>query len=330
MTRVLVLGAGGAAANGFCRALRMAGDYYLIGTNCNSDDLELAETDERHVIWPAANPHYAERLCEVAAQVKPDLVHAQPDVEVAKLSELRENLPVFLPSASAIRVCHNKWLSHCAWWNHAIEQPWTYWITTRGDLGRAISAHGQVWIRHINGAGGAGSIVTDDPVFAAKWIDRHDGWSRFTAAEVLGKKTCTWTSIWKDGELCVYQGRLRESWGYGRNSPTGVSGITGTARTFSSKPLDNVGERAVRAIDKVPNGIYSVDCVISKNGHDWVPTEINIGRFHTTVPEFFARAGFNIADAYVKIALGATYHVANPLPSGRRWLRTMDKEPVLI
>ena len=47
--RVLLLGAGGPAANGFARSLRLAGDYHIIGANQNRDDLLLAECDEAHV-----------------------------------------------------------------------------------------------------------------------------------------------------------------------------------------------------------------------------------------------------------------------------------------
>jgi hypothetical protein len=68
------------------------------------------------------------------------------------------------------------------------------------------------------------------------------------------------------------------------------------------------------------------------------PTEINIGRFFTTAPEFFARAGFNMAHLYyVKIGSGKlVWHSRamgpaswNPLPDGKRWIRGMDRPPVL-
>ena len=62
----------------------------------------------------------------------------------------------------------------------------------------------------------------------------------------------------------------------------------------------------------------------------WNPTEINIGRFHTTVPEFFARAGMNIADIYCRAYFREERGPIPPLPDGFKWLRTMDKEPVCL
>ena len=56
-------------------------------------------------------------------------------------------------------------------------------------------------------------------------------------------------------------------------------------------------------------------------------TEINCGRFFTT-SNFFAHAGTNMPDIYIKLAFGEPIpHIApyNPLPEDLWWIRMIDK-----
>lgn len=332
MRTVLVMGAGGAAANGFCRALQMAGGYRLVGTNCDRNDLLLAETDHTELTPTPDSDEWADTVRGLVAKYEVDLIHAQPDEEVAALSYMRD-VPTFLPDPVTVKVCQDKWLSHARWRTRPhIPQPRTYQVFFPDDVRNAIRELGEVWLRRVNGAGGAGSVRTGDPSFAVKWIDRQDGWGRFTAAEVLTSQTATWTSLWCDGRLVACQGRRRASWAYAKNTASGVSGITGIGETYGGTQLAIVGAFAVKAITNHPHGLFGVDCAYDRDG-DLNPTEINVGRFHTTVPEFFAQAGFNIADLYVRTGLGEVetrYENNNPLADGYRWLRTMDKPPVLV
>jgi hypothetical protein len=67
-------------------------------------------------------------------------------------------------------------------------------------------------------------------------------------------------------------------------------------------------------------------------------TEINIGRFFTTVPGVLRKAGFNMAAVYADLCVGH-YSVAaqrlaarplNPIADGVKWIRAMDREPILV
>ena len=62
------------------------------------------------------------------------------------------------------------------------------------------------------------------------------------------------------------------------------------------------------------------------------PTEINIGRFFTTV-YFFTAAGLNMPAIYKDIALYNRFPTfekkINPLPDGLLWIRGMDRFPRL-
>lgn len=340
--KVLVLGAGGAAANGFSRALRLADNYQLVGANCDRDGLALAEVDEKHFLPHSSEPAYASGLLRLVERTRPDLVHAQNDEELAVVARLRDQLPVFLPSDDAIHRCQNKWLSYVAWRTAGIPQPETFRACFSDDI-REFAARVTVWLRPMKGAGGRGSLCTDDPDLAVRWLDHVNGWGTYTAAQTLSSRTITCQTLWYEGKLVCSQQRRRVSWHNSRSTPTGVTGSTGIGETCYDDEAQEIALRAVRVIDEKPHGLYGVDMAYN---HDGIPprdgresglgapnpTEINVGRFFTTVPEFYARAGMNIADLYCRIAAGEnppSSAILNPLPDGLRWVRGMDCSPVL-
>jgi predicted ATP-grasp superfamily ATP-dependent carboligase len=330
--RVMVLGAGGPAGIGFCRALRKAGGYHLIGVDLNRDNLEVAEVDERlH--------GSARKIRELCEQAEPDFVHAQPDQEVALLSGFRHTLDelgvrYYLPSGNSIRICQDKWDSYRIWEDAHLPVPKTYLMRTEADLARRFDRP-EFFLRRRLGAGGADSFISDSVDAGRDWINRRDGWGLFTAAEVLPGPTVTVQTLWYEGELLFSQGRSRLAWTHGDRGSALVS------ETVSDEEADAIAHAAIRAIDPEPHGLWGVDMTRDADGQPRL-TEINIGRFFTTVPEFFEEAGCNIAEFYVHhgIAGLVDYNgdpltktptpMINPLEPGLRWIRSMDRAPVLL
>jgi len=91
--------------------------------------------------------------------------------------------------------------------------------------------------------------------------------------------------------------------------------------------------RAVAAVDAEPNGFYAVDMTRDATGVPRV-TEINAGRPFTTATEFFWRLGLNLADIYIRAAVGETPVLPaereSPLPDGWLWIRGLDVHPTLV
>jgi hypothetical protein len=328
--RVLVLGAGGAAANGFCRALRIAGDYHLIGANIDPDGLELAETDERHLVGTGDKA-----LTDLCWQTKPDFVHAQPDEEVRRLARLRNSFhgSTFLPYPFVVEVCQDKWLTYQRLKQAGVPVPRTFLVRGRETLHLIREENTSKWLRATTGAGGAGSISTDSYDLAVEWVRRWNGWGRFTLADVLTPDTVTVQQLWWRGQLVCSQQRSRQSWANAKNSPSGVSGSTGVGVTSSDSQADEIADRAVRAVAEKPHGLFGVDMARDQTGVPCV-TEINVGRFFTTASEFYAQAGFNMAYMYVEWGTGNRFWgnatIRNPIPDGRKWIRGMDRKPVLV
>ncbi len=338
MARILIGGAGGAPSNNVIRSWRASGDGdHLIGMCSIPSDLLLADVDERHVIPAASEASYMDRLAALVGRTQPDLLHAQHDFEVRRVSRERGRLQalgvrLLLPDAATIEACVDKERSYRVWKDAGLTVPETLPIASPGDLQRAFDElGGRVWLRATEGGGGTGALPTSSLDFARLWIDEHQGWGRFTAAACLTADSVTWLSIWYESRLVVAQARRRRGWSFAGRTLSGVTGITRVGETCSDPEVTEVARAAIAAIDARPHGIFAVDMTYDDRGRP-NPTEINIGRFFTTV-HFFTAAGVNFPKIYRDLALDGRLpslaRTINPLPDGLLWIRGMDVEPLL-
>jgi len=334
MKNILVLGVGGAAATNFIRSLRLSKeDFRIVGTDSNRYYLQRSEADSNYLLSSCKNSDYINELKIIIAKEKINFIHIQNDSEIAVISENREEFDgkLFLPDKETIRMCQNKFRSYLCW-KDIIPQPKKYLVQHEQKFKKIWNMiEGEKWLREISGAGGRGSLKTNDYKEACYWINKRNGWDRFEVSEYLSDQTVTWSSIWKDGKLLVAQGRKRLYWELAANTPSGVTGSTGSATTISNKQLDDIAEASIFAIDKNPNGVFSVDLTYDKNG---IPnaTEINIGRFFTTIL-FFTEAGLNMPLIYTKSFFNEIVGISkkyNPLPNNYVWIRGIDFLPKLL
>ena len=334
--RILVTAAGGSPATNFVRSLREAPEsFHLIGTDCNKYALQRAETDERYLVPRAEEPDYLPVLLDILQGTKTEFLYPQMDPEIAQISRHREEIPtrLLLPRDEVIQLCQNKFELNQRWKNAGLRVPKTFLVRDERSLEEAFTELGSpVWICAIWSSGaGQGSLKTESVEMGKHWIHFCQGWGKFTAAECLEPHSTTWSSIWWNGRLVVAQGRRRLYWELANRAPSGVTGITGTGVTVSDPQVDEIAQQAVRAVDKKPHGIFSVDLTYDRREIP-NPTEINIGRFFTT-HHFFTRAGLNLPLFLVRLAFGETLppldQVTNPLRPGLAWVRGVDFLPVL-
>ena len=339
MRTVLLTGAGGAAAIGVARCLRMAAADLITTVGCDSDPylLQRAETDHLALVPRALDPAYIPALNALIAEHGVDFVHAQNDTEVAVLSEHRAELRArtLLPRHEVVQACQDKWVSYGIWREAGLRVPETFLATGRAaeDQAWLEVLDGELWLRPRRGAGGRGALRTWGRDVAVQWLHDHHGWTAYTVAQALTPRSTTWMSLWYEGSLQVAQGRERLTWE--GNSESGVTGSTGVGLTISDPVVDEIAERAIRAIDPSPHGLYGVDLTYDQAGVP-NPTEINIGRCFTSI-EFFAALGtlgWNVPFEYVQLGItGLNVRrkpSRNPCEPGWLWIRGMDREPVLV
>lgn len=343
MSKVIVTGAGSAQSNGVVNCLLMDKSEHLdlIGLGSDRYDLMLSKAPHKILVPHSTSPEYKETLLKILKKEKPDMIHFQHDRELFQAMKFRDEIvdlgvKILIPDNETINTCVHKYLSWKKFKEYGIKVPENLIINTVEDLKAAFNQlgnkEGWIWLRSISiGGGGKGALPTNDLEVAIEWINSLNGWGDFVAAELLSSRTVTWLSIWYEGELIVAQGRKRDGWAHSALSASGVTGVTKVGETFSDPVVDEIGQNACLAVSSKPHGVYGVDMTYDFDGIP-NPTEINIGRFFTTV-EFFAQAGLNLPvilkDLCIYGKKPQLITKLNPLPDGLLWIRGMDVPPLL-
>jgi hypothetical protein len=346
MRKKIILGStGGPATEGVYNSFLMESQFEkeeVIGIGSDVNSL-LSSNIIKKYLFPSSNSNdYIDSLNLIIRDEKPDFLHFQNDNELFQISKNREKIDnfknlFFMPSHSDFLNCAFKYNSYLKFREKGIVVPKNILINDVNDLKVAFkeltSNKREIWLRsNTIGGGGQGSLKTNDFDFAKAWINHHKGWGLFIAAELLTASTVTWQSLWFEGTLIISQSRKRQSWIHGNRTLSGVTGVTGVGEIYSNQDLDKICMNAIYAITDKPHGLYGVDLAYDFNGVP-NPTEINIGRFFTTI-EFFSKLGLNFPLIYKNIFLYNTFpnfkNVFSPINSNTFWIRNMDTKPKLI
>lgn len=343
MTTVLLTGAGGSATANVVDALRLSGaGYNLVGVDVSPARLHLSTADERAIIPRAGEMEYGPALRALVARHDVTFIHPQPDPDVLAVGALRDCLGTavtYLPSQRALHLVADK--AACA---RAISQVGVPVPESAGveNLGTAtevvagmLTRYERVWVRARAGAGARASLPVRRPEQASAWIawwidERGMRACDFMVSEMLPGREFAYQSVWQDGELVAGQCRERLEYLYGHLTPSGQTSTPAVARTVACPEVDEIAQRAIRAIDDSPQGVYCVDLKESADGVPCV-TEINAGRFFTT-SNFFAHAGLNMPEMLVRCALGERprRQGTSSLPPDLYWIRMMDMGYALV
>lgn len=337
--RVLVTNAGEDPAINFCRSLRQAKQpYYIIGTESVPYRFSNAEVDEIHPTLWGDDPRYMPLLESIIRETRPDVVYASDtNEELLKISLHRERIMelgsrVLMPAHHRIEIFEDKWRSYELLAEAGVRAPATMLVKDENSLDTAFARFGKVWLRDVYGSGGRSSLPTDDRTLAEAWVRRHNGWGRFTVAEVLTGRSATWSALWNHGQLVACQIRERLFWEFSSLAPSGVTGITGAQSASDNRDIHETAIAAVRATDPRPHGIISVDMTHGADGLPYV-TEIQASRFYSSIL-FLAQAGLNFPDLFVKVAmdrLPADFKpLINPVDRDLIWIKNVDCLPRMI
>lgn len=341
MKRILMTGAGGPMAVNAARALRLADEeIFIVGTDCNKYHLPLVLADEKVLVPHAGREEdaYIEKLNQIIETYDIQFILPTHGVEIRVQAKRKDelNAKLFLPKLETIQIGQNKWESHKIWRDKGIPVPKTYFIEKEEDLKRVFDEipTRPIWVRGdgVPGIGiGVASLPCKKVEHAINWVDHFEGWGNFIASEYMPGDNLTWISLWNKGELICSQGRKRIEYVIPHVSPSGITGAPAVCHTINRDDINKIGEKAILAIDAEPQGVSFIDFKCDKDNNPRV-TEVNVGRFGTTSPHFYAKAGFNIVYTLVKLAYEEPIGQIpkyNVLPPNLYWIRTLDCGPVL-
>ncbi len=337
--RVLVLGAGSGSSNNLIRSLR-AGDASIVVVGCHDDRFTLKKSSAavNHLVPGTTDPGFIDAVRRVVTRERVDLVIPNSDADVRVVSRYRKRLPcrVFLPRHAVVRLCQDKYALTAFLAARGVHVPRTYPVTSRRGVPRIVRAlrrGGRVWCRIREGSGSRGAVPVANAKQALDWLEFWEAMrgvppTAFTLAEYLPGRDFACQSLWKNGDLVLIKTCERLSYFGGGSQPSGASSIAALAKTVVEPRVVEVCVAAIRALDRRITGAFSVD--LKENGRG-VPcvTEINVGRFITLMNLFDLTGKHNMAETYVRLALGepADIHEAYDAVEDYYFVRDVDTVP---
>jgi carbamoyl-phosphate synthase large subunit len=338
--RLLILEAGNAAANNLMRSLA-AGDPSLSLVGCNASRFFLKKSlAATNYLLPLSADSVDRTLLRIVEKEHIDLVVPTSDSDVVRLSDLRARLGrrVFLPRASVIARCQDKYALTAFLRKRRIPAPLTYPVKTARAVESVFARFPRsrrLWCRIRRGAGSYGAIPVSAPDQAKSWIAYWEQMravppGSFTLSEFLpGRDYCV-QCLWDRGTLVLAKMAERITY-LNTGSPSGVSSMPAVAKTaFVPKAL-RTSERAIRALDRKASGIFFVDLKENARGEPCI-TEINTGRFATMTNIHDLAGQHNMTTAYVRLALGKDPQIPEPFDyaDGYYLVRSIDTLPELV
>jgi carbamoyl-phosphate synthase large subunit len=332
--RLLVTGAGTAAASNLIRALR-AGDRSLVIVGCHSDRFVLAKsTADPNYLTPAPTDRgFLRALGRVIRRARVDLLIPTTDTEVSVLARLGAGIPcrTFLPRPRVVELCQDKYRVNRRLRERGVPAPATYPVTSLRTLARVfrrLPARSLVWCRIRAGSGSMGAAPVRTPAQARSWIEywrdmRGVPPTAFTLSEYLPGRDFSCQALWKDGALILVKTCERLSYFGGGGHPSGTSSVSHLAKTVFEPRVVEACTRAIRAIDPRASGTFNFDL---RENADGVPciTEINAGRFPSGNLIYDLTGRHNLAATFVRLALGQPVELREEYEAAEGWYSVRD------
>ena len=298
--RVLVIGAGGPAGVNTCRALHAAG-HDVCAQDANAD----------HLIW--AKPYLAKTTGD------PDVVMIAPDNQVLRWVTHEHPYAAFLPKPQTVLLCQDKFECGLQWRRDGIREDRITLVQHGTESG---------WLRARYGAGAKAAIHARHDGEGWNWMQfwRYRGVDEFVREDFLPGRDYSWCGIYRDGELLVSFARERLEYLYPHLTPEGLTGTPTRAQIVHSADVDEMAEAAVLSVDADPHGVFCVDLREDEDGQPR-PTEINAGRFSTTVglwSLFSIRSNFVALAAELAVGDDWRLELWEPLPEWLTLSRHID------
>jgi carbamoyl-phosphate synthase large subunit len=352
MTNILVTGAGGTGGINFIRALRLGEKQqnkklFITCTDHNPYFLNFPEADVRLVSPRHDDANFIPLLLKLIDKYNIEFLHPHPSSEAQVVSKnlatfKKTKVKTYLPKPTSIMP--DKLEIHDALEKKHVHAPKTVEVNNFEDIDRAFLEIGKpLWIRARRGAGGRLGLKVETPEQAIHWVElnrlQHRGDIRdFIIQEYLPGRDLAFDSLWFKGHLVTSYCRERLEYFLKHISLSGITGTPTIARTLIDEKVNQIGMKAVKALDPKPHGFYSTDIKEDASGN-CVVTEVD-GKWHTTAPLWgyaFAKAlnkpELNITYQYLKLALNGDTDSdlpnCNLFPAGYYLVRQLDAGVIL-
>jgi len=327
MPTILITSMGGSGSMNLVDTIRIYDKerrYRIIGTHCDSFELAKSDLKDLFIVPKAADEEaYIKAHCEIIEFHNVDLLIANSDKEVTTCSKHVERLKCkhLIPDAKLVEAVQDKFQLNRILYRHGNPTITNIQISSREGVREAVSALppcDKFWIRLCQGSGSVAATWLKTAEQAEKWIDLWSELRGFKIEEFIiapflpGRDFCV-ALLFKQGDLVV--GKIYERLDYmvGGVTLSGMGSSPNISRTVEEREAIDTCIKAVRAIcdefGVTPHGYYQLDMKCDSNDISYV-TEINIGRFPMTSPQFDRVGAYNMLELYIQMIL----HPETPLP----------------
>ncbi len=337
--RVLILGAGTAAAENLLRSLRH-GDPSLVVLGANDDRFVLKHSgaDARYLLPAPRARGFIRAVRGLTRDCGIDLVIPTSDAHVQVLSRGRRQLTgkVFLPGPGMVDVCRDKYALISLLRRRGLSAPETHRVVGRKSVDRIfarLGGAGPLFCRPRTGTCSRGGAAVSSPEQAWSWIriwETMQGVSAdsFTLAEYLPGRQIACQSVWRDGRMVLANTFERLSYFGVDNIPSRVTSLASLAKTVVEPGVVALCRQAIGAASPRASGAFSVDVKEDAHGRPHV-TEINAGRLFMAMTAFDAILKHSMAVTWVRLALGQDVDLADEYDTvdGYYMVRDLDALP---
>lgn len=294
--------------------------------------------DRRYLVPASTDARFAASLLRLCAAERIELVIPASDDDVRALSDARDALAerVFLPAASVVDLCEDKFALTAALRAARVPAPATVALGTLDDVETAFATLGAarpLWCRARKGTRSLGAAPVRTPGQARGWIEywrdmRGVPVERFTLSEYLPGRDFMCMSVWRDGVQVLVKTFEKLAYFGGEAAPSGTSSLSSLAKTVRDQRVVDVATAAIRALEVRASGAFSVDLKEDRGGRPCV-TEINAGRFFIGMTAFDAVSKHRAADVFVRVALGESVELRDEYdcPEDFYVVRDLDTPP---
>jgi hypothetical protein len=336
---LLVTGAGTSAAENLVRSLRAGcADITLVGCHHDRFILKKASCEHRRLIPRPGDARFSDTLRRLVDTERIDLVIPTSDSDVVAISDLRDDLQgrCFLPTRQAIQLCQDKHELTARLRSKGVPAPETYAVPHVDALETLFERFGSrrpLWCRPRSGTCARGAAAVKTPEQARGWISlwrdmRGVPPSSFTLSEYLPGRDFLCQTLWKDGVLILINTFERLSYFGADNIPSGITSLSSLAKTVVDRGLVVTCRDAVRAVDPMATGAFSIDLKEDCHGVPQV-TEINAGRLLMAMTAFDRVGKHNMSLTYVCLGLGDAVGLRDEYDAaeGYYMVRDLDTPP---
>lgn len=305
-TNVLITGAGGIGGVNFCRALNYTKRYKLIGTDYFKYHRIFPEVARIIPTPKHTSLNFIPTLEKIVKKYEIEFLHPNPTSEALQVAIFGVQTKTLLPDAEVMELAFDKKRAAEKLSKNNILTPEIYDII--GDKKLEFP----VWTRANRGAGGEKSLLCygweDLNAWLKIWQIRGAAVGDFLIQRYIEGRDVAWDSLWYRGKLITSYARERCEYPFRR---VGRGGTPTVAKTICNEKVNQMGKKAVVAIDPSPNGFYCVDFMYNFDEDLPYVTEVNAGKAHTTLAlwsyamaKHFSNPSFNLPDLYIQLGLG--------------------------